>query len=119
MVCYGLRILAYSIGSGTGIRWRRHQAWTSEIAPDAKSRTDLRFLSTRPRAEGRATSWSSPSTSSSNLRHVRLDDLVVQRFPRQNPCGIELEERERLAIDVKREVASVPEAGGVAAPKAL
>ena len=50
---------------------------------------------------------------------MRIDDLVVQRFPRQDPRGIEPKERERLAIDVEREVLALPEVGGVASPQAL
>ena len=50
---------------------------------------------------------------------MRLDDLVVQRFLRQDPRRIEPEECERLAIQVGREVASVPKVGGVVSPQAL
>ena len=66
------RCLATACGSSlrqvsrSGTPLCRHHAPTTETAPAAKSRTDLRFRSRRPRDGGRSTASSGPRTSSSS-----------------------------------------------------
>ena len=90
-----------------------------DIAREAKSRTALRFLSRRPREEGRSDFIVLPQRFVEQSRYVRLDGFVVQRFPCQDPCGVEPEERQRLTTDVYCEVASFSEVADVVSPQAL